>query len=188
MTVSRTHRAALKHQRPFCVWFTGLPGAGKSSIANLLEEHLVAAGRHTYLLDGDNIRHGLSRDLGFAETDRAENARRVAEVAALMVDAGLVVLVSLISPGRAERQFARSLFAPDEFFEVYIDTPLAECERRDPKGLYALARAGVIRNFTGIQSPYDRPESPDIHVMTAGRSVVDCVEHVFRRLDSIGPR
>jgi bifunctional enzyme CysN/CysC len=182
LEVSRAGRAALKQQQPCCVWFTGLSGSGKSSIANGLERRLHAEGRHTYLLDGDNIRHGLNRDLGFTEADRAENIRRVAEVARLMVDAGLIVLVSFISPFRAERRLARGLFADGEFVEVFVDTPLEECERRDPKGLYAKARAGALPNFTGIDSPYEPPESPEVHVTTAGRSVDECVELVFRRL------
>jgi bifunctional enzyme CysN/CysC len=179
LEVSRQSRAELKHQRPCCIWFTGLSGAGKSSIANRLEQRLFAEGRHTYLLDGDNLRHGLNRDLGFTEADRVENIRRVAEVARLMVDAGLVVLVSLISPFEAERRLARSLFAAREFIEVYVDTPLEECERRDPKGLYAKARAGALPNFTGINSPYEAPESPDLHLVTTGRSVEECAEEVF---------
>jgi bifunctional enzyme CysN/CysC len=179
LEVSRLRRAELKHQRPCCIWFTGLSGAGKSSIANRLEQRLFAEGRHTYLLDGDNLRHGLNRDLGFTEADRVENIRRVAEVARLMVDAGLVVLVSLISPFDAERRLARSLFAAGEFIEVYVDTPLEECERRDPKGLYAKARAGALPNFTGINSPYEAPESPDLHLVTTGRSVEECAEVVF---------
>ena len=142
------------------LWFTGLSGAGKSTIANLVEKRLHALGRHTYLLDGDNVRHGLNQDLGFTEADRVENIRRVAEVAQLMVDAGLIVLVSFISPFRAERQMARELMAPGEFIEVFVDTPLAEAEKRDVKGLYRKARAGELKNFTGIDSPYEPPDSP----------------------------
>jgi len=182
LEVSRPLRAALKQQQPCCVWFTGLSGSGKSSIANRLEQRLYAAGRHTYLLDGDNIRHGLNRDLGFTEADRAENIRRVAEVARLMVDAGLVVLVAFISPFRAERRLARDLFAEGEFVEVFVDTPIEECERRDPKGLYAKARSGALPNFTGIDSPYERPQSPEVHLITAGRSPEECAEQVFARL------
>jgi bifunctional enzyme CysN/CysC len=159
--VDKETRARIKHQRPRCLWFTGLSGAGKSTIANLVERKLVAMGHHTYILDGDNVRHGLNKDLGFTEEDRVENIRRVAEVARLMVDAGLIVLVSFISPFRAERQMARSLFEPGEFVEVFVDASLESAESRDPKGLYAKARAGSIQNFTGIDSPYEPPESPD---------------------------
>jgi bifunctional enzyme CysN/CysC len=182
LEVSRESRAQLMGQRPCCVWFTGLSGSGKSTIANRLERRLFAEGRHTYLLDGDNVRHGLNRDLGFTEADRAENIRRVAEVARLMVDAGLVVLVSFISPFRAERRFARSLFNEGEFVEVFVDTPLDECERRDVKGLYAKARGGLLPNFTGIDSPYEAPEHPDVHLQTSGRSVDECAEQVSVRL------
>ena len=182
LEVSREARAALKHQQPCCVWFTGLSGAGKSAIASRLEQRLHAAGRHTYLLDGDNVRHGLNRDLGFTEADRAENIRRVAEVARLMVDAGLIVLVAFISPFRAERRLARSLFAEGEFVEVFVDTPIEECERRDPKGLYAKARRGDLPNFTGIDSPYEPPEAPEVHLMTSGLSVDDGAMQVLDRL------
>lgn len=182
LEVSRSARASLKQQQPCCVWFTGLSGSGKSSIANRLDQRLYAAGRHTYLLDGDNVRHGLSRDLGFTEADRAENIRRVAEVARLMVDAGLIVLVAFISPFRAERRAARELFATGEFLEVFVDTPIDECERRDPKGLYAKARRGALPNFTGLDSPYERPESPEVHLVTDGRSLDECVEQVFGSL------
>jgi bifunctional enzyme CysN/CysC len=169
LDVNRAARAAQLHQAPRCIWFTGLSGSGKSTIANLLEKRLHAEGLATYLLDGDNVRHGLNRDLGFTEADRVENIRRVAEVARLMVDAGLVVLVSFISPFRAERQMARGLFQDGEFVEVFVDTPLADCELRDPKGLYAKARRGALKNFTGIDSPYERPESPEVHLQTPGR-------------------
>src|SRR4029077_2942374 len=145
----------LKGQRPCVVWFTGLSGSGKSTIANIVEKKLHALGQHTYLLDGDNVRHGLNKDLGFTDADRVENIRRVAEVARLMVDAGVIVLVSFSSPFRAERQMARDLFDEGEFHEVFVDTPLEVAERRDVKGLYAKARAGLIRNFTGIDSPYE---------------------------------
>ena len=166
LSVDRQSRAALKGQRPMVVWFTGLSGSGKSTIANLVERKLHAAGRHTYMLDGDNVRHGLNRDLGFTEADRVENIRRVAEVAALMADAGLVVLVSFISPYRAERQMARELMPKGEFIEVFVDTPIEECRRRDPKGLYAKVDVGLIRNFTGVDAPYEAPEEPEVHIST----------------------
>jgi len=182
LEVSRERRAELMGQRPCCVWFTGLSGSGKSTIADQLEKLLIAEGRHTYLLDGDNIRHGLNRDLGFTDADRAENIRRVAEVARLMVDAGLIVLVSFISPFRAERQFARSLFAEGEFLEVFVDTPMEECERRDVKGLYAKARSGQLPNFTGIASPYEPPEQPEVHLRTTDRTASENAADVFSRL------
>ncbi len=183
LDLNQATRAAVKHQRPRCIWFTGLSGSGKSTIANLLEKRLHAAGRHTYLLDGDNVRHGLNRDLGFTEADRVENIRRVAEVARLMVDAGLVVLVSFISPYRAERRMARELFAPGEFVEVFVDAPLEECEQRDPKGLYAKARRGELANFTGIDSAYESPEAPEIRLRTAELPPAACVQGIIDLLD-----
>jgi bifunctional enzyme CysN/CysC len=182
LDVDRRARAELKHQQPRCVWFTGLSGSGKSTIANLVERKLHAEGRHTYLLDGDNVRHGLSRDLGFTEADRVENIRRVAEVAKLMADAGLIVLVSLISPFRSERQMARDLFAPGDFIEVFVDTPLHECERRDPKGLYAKARAGLLKNFTGIDSAYEEPEAPELRVDTMTLRAEECADVICSRI------
>ena len=164
--INKTARAALNQQKPCVLWFTGLSGSGKSTIANELEKQLFAMGRRTYVLDGDNVRHGLNKDLGFTQEDRIENIRRVAEVAKLMVDAGLIVITTFISPYRADRAIARSLFAPGEFFEVFIDTPVELCEQRDPKGLYKKARRGEIKNFTGIDSAFEVPENPDIHVMT----------------------
>lgn len=179
LDVGKRARAGLKHQRPAVLWFTGLSGSGKSTVANLLEKKLHAAGRHTYLLDGDNIRHGLNRDLGFTEADRVENIRRVAEVARLMADAGLIVIVSFISPFKAERRMARELMAEGEFVEVFLDTPFEECAKRDPKGLYARALKGEIKNFTGVDSPYEAPDAPEIRLQTTGRSpeeMVDLVE------------
>ena len=166
LDVDKSSRAALKGQKGRVVWLTGLSGSGKSTIANLVEKKLLADGRHTYLLDGDNVRHGLNKDLGFTDADRVENIRRVAEVAKLMVDAGLIVLVSFISPFRAERQMARDLMADGEFVEVYVDTPLAVAELRDVKGLYKKARAGELKNFTGIDSPYEAPKDPEIRLDT----------------------
>ncbi|MDD2775826.1 MAG: sulfate adenylyltransferase subunit CysN [Gallionella sp.] len=177
--INKAARATLKSQKPACIWFTGLSGSGKSTIANLLEKRLFVAGQHTYLLDGDNVRHGLNRDLGFTEADRVENIRRVAEVAKLMVDAGLIVIVSFISPFRAEREFARSLFQEGEFVEVFVDTPLTECEARDVKGLYAKARQGKIANFTGLSSPYEQPDSPEIQLNTLNCSPDQCVQTIL---------
>ena len=156
--VTKHDRSLLKNQRPCVLWFTGLSGAGKSTIANALDKKLHEMGRHTYLLDGDNVRHGLSKDLGFTDEDRVENLRRVAEVSKLMVDAGLIVISAFISPFKTERQLARNLFSKDEFIEVFIDTPLEIAEQRDVKGLYKKARAGELKNFTGIDSLYERPE------------------------------
>jgi bifunctional enzyme CysN/CysC len=184
--VNKPARAALKRQKACVLWFTGLSGAGKSTIANLVEKQLFAEGRHTYLLDGDNVRHGLNRDLGFTDTDRVENIRRVAEVAKLMVDAGLIVLVSFISPFRAERRLARALLAPGEFLEVFVDTPLAEAERRDPKGLYKKARRGEIRNFTGITSPYEPPEQAEITIETNALSAEEGAALILTRLRDLG--
>jgi len=182
LELNKTTRAAQKHQTPKCIWFTGLSGSGKSTLANLLERRLHSEGRHTYLLDGDNVRHGLNRDLGFTEADRVENVRRVAEVAKLIVDAGLIVLVSLISPFRSERRMARELFAEGEFVEVFVDTPIAECERRDVKGLYAKARKGELKNFTGIDSPYEAPESPELRLLTSETPPAACVEQILKAL------
>lgn len=164
LDVTKESRAALKGQKPCCLWFTGLSGSGKSTIANALEKKLHAHGRHTFILDGDNTRHGLNRDLGFTDADRVENIRRAAHVAKLMVDAGLIVLVSFISPFEAERRMARELFETGEFFEIFVDTPLEICEQRDVKGLYKKARSGEIQNFTGISSRYEPPVSPDLHL------------------------
>ena len=184
LDINKKARARQKAQKPFCLWLTGLPGAGKSTIANLLEKRMFASGRHTYVLDGDNIRHGLSRDLGFTEADRVENIRRAMEVARLFVDAGLVVIVAFISPYRAERERARSRFEPDEFVEIYVDASLEECERRDPKGFYAKARRGELANFTGIDSDYEPPGAPEIHLDTVARSPEECVDDILSYLKS----
>ena len=180
--VDRGAHASLKGQRPCVVWFTGLSGAGKSTIANILERKLHATGRHTYLLDGDNLRHGLNRDLGFTTADRVENVRRTAEVAALMADAGLIVLVSLISPYRAERRMARDLVGETPFVEVYVDTPLDVAESRDRKGLYAKARRGELPNFTGIDAPYEVPDEPELHITTAECTAEQAADAVLRLL------
>jgi bifunctional enzyme CysN/CysC len=186
LDVNRKSRAAIKGQRPAVLWLTGLSGAGKSTIANLVEKKLHALGKHTYLLDGDNVRHGLNRDLGFTDADRVENIRRVAEVSKLMVDAGLIVLVSFISPFRAERRMARALFQPGEFHEVHVDTPLAIAETRDPKGLYKKARRGELKNFTGIDSPYEPPENPEIYIDTTSRASEESAEAIVEYLERGG--
>ena len=165
-TVTPGQRAQLKGQQPAVLWFTGLSGAGKSTIANRVEQKLAALGCHTMLLDGDNVRHGLNRDLGFTDADRVENIRRVAEAARLMAEAGLVAICAFISPFRADRQMARDIAAPHPFIEVFVDTPIEECMRRDPKGLYAKARSGAIPNFTGIDSPYEAPDAPEVRLLT----------------------
>jgi bifunctional enzyme CysN/CysC len=180
--VDKAARAQLKHQNPCVLWFTGLSGAGKSTIANTLEKRLHALGRHTYMLDGDNIRHGLNKDLGFTDADRVENIRRVAETARLFVDAGLIVMVSFISPFRSERRMARDLFGEGEFVEVFVDTPLSLCEERDPKGLYRKARAGLIRNFTGIDSAYEPPEQAELTVDTSESSPDALAERILSEL------
>jgi bifunctional enzyme CysN/CysC len=182
LEVTKAARAQMKLQQARCLWFTGLSGSGKSTIANLLEKRLHADGKHTYLLDGDNVRHGLNRDLGFTEADRVENIRRVAEVARLIVDAGLIVMVAFISPFRAERQFARSLFEDGEFVEIFVDTPLEECERRDVKGLYVKARRGELKNFTAVDSAYEPPESPELRLPTVGVTPEACVDQIIRYL------
>jgi bifunctional enzyme CysN/CysC len=184
--VDKAARAAHKGQRPLVLWFTGLSGAGKSTIANLVEKKLHALGLHSYLLDGDNVRHGLNKDLGFTEADRVENIRRVAEVARLMVDAGLIVLTAFISPFRSERAMARGLLGDGEFLEVYVDTPLEVAEQRDVKGLYGKARRGELTNFTGIDSPYEVPEAPELRVNTIDRSADDSADMVIARLRELG--
>lgn len=184
--VSKQSRSQLKAQKPLVLWFTGLSGAGKSTLAGALEQALAAEGKHTYLLDGDNVRHGLCGDLGFDDAARQENIRRVGEVAKLMVDAGLIVLTAFISPFRAERELVRNLLGADEFIEVFVDAPLAVCEERDPKGLYKKARAGEIRNFTGIDSAYEAPEYPEIHLLNAGKPVAELVDELLTVLRQRG--
>lgn len=186
LEVNKSARAALKGQRPCVLWFTGLSGSGKSTIANLVDEKLHAMRRHTYLLDGDNVRHGLNKDLGFTAVDRVENIRRIAEVAKLMVDAGLIVLTAFISPFRSERRMARSLLQEGEFIEVFIDTPLAIAEQRDPKGLYKKARAGELKNFTGIDSPYEAPEEAEVHIETSATSAEQAAEDIIVALRRFG--
>lgn len=182
LDVSRETHAQIKGQKPAVLWFTGLSGAGKSTIANLVEQKLVARGRHTFLLDGDNVRHGLNRDLGFTEADRIENIRRVGEVARLMSDAGLIVLTAFISPFRAERHMVRRMVPEGEFFEIFVDTPLAEAEKRDAKGLYAKARAGELKNFTGIDSPYEEPEAPEIRIDTTKLTAEQAADLIVHEL------
>jgi bifunctional enzyme CysN/CysC len=186
LDVNKKSRATLKGQQPAVLWLTGLSGAGKSTIANMVEKQLLALGKHTYLLDGDNVRHGLNRDLGFTDADRVENIRRVAEVSKLMADAGLIVLVSFISPFRAERRLARSLFEPGEFHEVHVDTPLAVAEERDVKGLYKKARRGDLKNFTGIDSPYEKPENPEIYLDTTQHTSEQSADAIVSYLRQAG--
>ncbi len=186
LDIDKSARAGLKAQRPCVVWFTGLSGAGKSTIANLLEKHLYARGHHTYLLDGDNVRHGLNKDLGFTDADRVENIRRVAEVSRLMVDAGLIVLVSFISPFRAERRMARKLLDTNEFIEVFVDTPLSVAEDRDPKGLFKKARRGELKNFTGIDSPYETPENPEMRIDTTALTAEQAAGQILADLERRG--
>lgn len=182
MSINKKTRSELNSQKPCVVWFTGLSGSGKSTIANILEQKLHTIGKRTYLLDGDNVRHGLNKDLGFTDTDRVENIRRVAEVSKLMVDAGLITLVSFISPFKSERQMARDLLSSDEFFEIFINTPLEECEKRDPKGLYKKARAGELKNFTGIDSLYEEPENPDLILDTASSNAEELTDQIINFL------
>ncbi|KRW59093.1 adenylyl-sulfate kinase [Pseudomonas sp. TTU2014-080ASC] len=182
ITVSPEQRAALKQQRPRVIWLTGLSGAGKSTIANALEAALHTQQNHTCLLDGDRLRSGLCSDLGFSDKDRKENIRRVAEVARLLIDSGLIVITALISPFREDRDRARKIIGPENFLEVFIDTPLQECERRDPKGLYRKVRSGELLNFTGISSPYEAPVNPDIHIETLSSSVSSAVEQILQAL------
>jgi adenylylsulfate kinase len=179
--LKQTERAQIKHQNPICLWMTGLSGSGKSTLANALEQELNKKGKHTYILDGDNLRHGLNSDLGFSEADRNENVRRAAEAAQLMVDAGLIVIVGLISPFQKERDWARSLFKDNQFKEIYISTSLQECEQRDVKGLYKKARHGEVKDFTGIDSPYEPPEIPDVTIDTQNKSVSECVQFILEK-------
>mgnify|MGYP003429383531 FL=1 len=185
-SITKEKRLTLLNQKPCILWFTGLSGSGKSTIANAVELELFKRGRKTYLLDGDNVRHGLNKDLGFSEQDRIENIRRIGEVAKLFVDSGLIVLTAFISPFKSDRQIARSLVKYDEFIEVFIDTPLEVCEQRDPKGLYKKARDGAIKNFTGISSPYEAPEEPQIHIKTDEHSIQECVDIVINYLIKFG--
>jgi bifunctional enzyme CysN/CysC len=180
--IARDHHAALKNQVPRVLWFTGLSGSGKSTIANAVEKKLALMNRHTFLLDGDNVRHGLNRDLGFTETDRIENIRRIGEVAKLMADAGLIVLTAFISPFRAERKMVRDMLPEGEFVEIFVDTPLEVAEQRDVKGLYRKAREGKLKNFTGIDSPYEAPENPEIRVNTVDMTVEEAADHIIAQV------
>jgi bifunctional enzyme CysN/CysC len=186
LSVDRLALAALKGQKPTVLWFTGLSGSGKSTIANLVALRLHAMGRHSVIIDGDNLRHGLNRDLGFSEADRVENIRRAAETARLLADAGLIVIASFISPYRSDRAFARERMEPDEFLEVFVDTPVEECRRRDPKGLYRRADAGLIRNFTGVDAPYEAPAAPELHLTTAAATADTLAEQVVQALHARG--
>ncbi|MDD2893149.1 MAG: adenylyl-sulfate kinase [Halothiobacillaceae bacterium] len=184
--ITKANRGAMNQQRPAIIWFTGLSGSGKSTVAGALEEALFAAGVRCYLLDGDNVRHGLNKDLGFNEADRIENIRRIGEVAKLMVDAGLIVLTAFISPFRADRDMVRAMLEPGEFIELHLDVPLAVCEQRDPKGLYKKARAGEIAHFTGIDSPYEPPATPEIRINTAAQPIENSVAQVMAYLRQHG--
>jgi adenylylsulfate kinase len=180
--VTKAERSKQKNQKPVILWFTGLSGSGKSTIANALESKLHSMGYHTYLLDGDNVRHGLNKNLGFSDEDRVENIRRIGEVAKLFVDAGTIVMTAFISPFRADRNMVRGIVGADEFIEVYVDTPLDVCEQRDPKGLYQKARAGQIKNFTGLDSPYEAPDKPEITLKTAEQTIDQSVEQIVSNL------
>ncbi|NQY62969.1 MAG: adenylyl-sulfate kinase [Alteromonadaceae bacterium] len=180
--ITKEDRAKLKHQQPCLLWYTGLSGSGKSTIANAVDALLFERGCHTYLLDGDNVRHGLNGDLGFSDEDRIENIRRISQVAKLFIDAGLIVSTAFISPFATDRALAADMLASGEFIEVYIDTPIEICEQRDPKGLYKKARAGEIKDFTGIDSAYDVPKTPAIHVKTDDKSILECAERIVAYL------
>jgi len=180
--ISKEQRASLKKQKPCLLWYTGLSGSGKSTVANAVDALLFKLGCHSYLLDGDNVRHGLNGDLGFSDDARIENIRRISEVSKLFLDAGLIVSTAFISPFLQDRASARAKLEHDEFIEVYIDTPISICEQRDPKGLYKKARAGEIKDFTGIDSKYDIPENPEIHVKTAQQSIQECAEQIVNHL------
>jgi adenylylsulfate kinase len=184
--VTREERSAQKNQRPCVLWFTGLSGAGKSTLANAVEALLYQKQHHSYILDGDNIRHGLNKGLGFSDADRIENIRRIGEVSKLLVDAGLIALTAFISPFRADRDLVRNLFTGNEFIEIYVQAPLDVCEQRDPKGLYKKARAGEIKNFTGIDSRYEEPVSPELVVNTAQHSLEECARQVVTYLEGRG--
>ena len=184
--VDKARRAAANKQKPMVIWLTGLSGSGKSTIANLLEKKLAEYQKHTYLLDGDNVRHGLCGDLGFSDKDRVENIRRISEVAKLFVDAGQIVLTAFISPFKGERDYCRNLLEPGEFVEVFVNTPLDVCEQRDPKGLYQKARQGDIKNFTGIGSDYEAPKNPEIVLEYTGQSAEQSAEHLFKLLKPQG--
>ncbi len=184
--VSKLQRAEQKGQKPCLLWFTGLSGSGKSTIANAVDSMLFEGGSHTYLLDGDNVRHGLNGDLGFDDEARIENIRRISEVAKLMVDSGLIVSTAFISPFTSDRAMAREKFVDGEFIEVFVDTPIEVCEQRDPKGLYKRARSGEIKHFTGIDSAYDKPESPEITIKTAEYSIEECAQQIVNYLKAKG--
>ena len=184
MDINRFHHAKLKNQKPVVIWMTGLSGSGKSTIANALERRLAEMNKHTFLLDGDNIRHGLNKDLGFTDKDRVENLRRVGQVARLMNDAGLIVIAAFISPFELERDMVRQMICKDEFFEVFIDAPLSVVEKRDVKGLYAKARLGKLKNFTGIDSAYEVPKNPDIHIKTSNISIEEAVDEIMKKIIS----
>ena len=181
-TLTQTERSKNKNQNPICLWLTGLSGSGKSTLANAIEKKLNSMQKHTYILDGDNLRHGLNSDLGFNQSDRNENVRRTAEVTKLMVDAGLIVIVGLISPYEKERAWVRSIFKADQFKEIYVSTSLSECELRDPKGLYKKARDGELNNFTGISSPYEEPTNSEIVINTFNKSIDDCVNGILKKI------
>jgi adenylylsulfate kinase len=179
--LTQTERAQIKNQMPMCLWITGLSGSGKSTLANALEQEFNKMGKHTYILDGDNLRHGLNSDLEFSAVDRNENVRRAAETAKLMVDAGLIVIVGLISPFKKERDWARSIFKDNQFKEIYLSTSLRECEQRDVKGLYQKARQGKLKNFTGIDSPYEPAENPEVIIDTKKKSIAKCVQFILQK-------